>query len=88
MKTRLRPTRSAVDPASISSAASTSVYASIAHWSPDVLAPKSRCMAGRATLRIVLSMLTISRLMQQMASTSRRRRWVGSGMAAIVRPFR
>ncbi len=84
MKTRLRPMRSAVEPASISSAASTSVYASTAHCSPDVLACRSRWMEGRATLRIVLSILTISRLMQQMASTSMRRRRVSSGMNSIV----
>ena len=75
MKTRLRPIRSAVEPASISREARTSVYASIVHCRPDVLAWRSRCIAGRATLRAVVSRLTISRLMQQIASTSMRRRW-------------
>jgi hypothetical protein len=84
MKTRLRPIRSAVEPASISSAARTSVYASIVHCRPDVLAWNSRCIEGRATLRAVLSRLTISRLMQQIASTRSRRRWLGSDMSPIV----
>ncbi|CAM5415001.1 hypothetical protein STENM327S_09424 [Streptomyces tendae] len=88
MKTRLRPIRSAVEPDSISRAASTSVYASTAHCRPDVLACRSRCMEGRATLRIVLSILTISRLMQQIASTSMRRRWVSSGMDSSLRRLR
>ncbi len=88
MNTRRRPIRSAVEPASISREARTSVYASMVHCSPEVLARNSRCMAGRATLRTVLSRLTISRLMQQIASTSWRRPWLSSGMGAIVRPFR
>lgn len=87
MKTRLRPIRSPVEPASISREARTRVYASIVHWRPAVLAPRPRCMAGRATLRAVVSRLTISRLMQQIASTSMRRRGLSSGMRAIVRRF-
>ncbi|GHH93742.1 hypothetical protein GCM10017779_41990 [Streptomyces capillispiralis] len=88
MNTRLRPIRSAVEPASISSDARTRVYASMVHCRPEVLAWNSRCMAGRATFRTVLSRLTISRLMQQIASTSMRRPWLSSGMGAIVRPLR
>lgn len=80
MKTRLRPIRSAVEPASISSEARTRVYASIVHCRPDVLASRSRCRAGRATLSTVLSRLTINRLMQQIARTSSRRRGLSSGI--------
>lgn len=80
MKTLRRPIRSAVEPASISSEARTSVYASIVHWSPETDECSSFCMEGRATFRTVLSRLTISRLMQQIASTSIRRRWLSSGM--------
>jgi hypothetical protein len=88
MKTRLRPMRSAVEPESISSEARTSVYASMVHCSPAVLACSSRCIDGRATFRAVTSRLTISRLMQQIARTSRRRRGLRSGMRFTVRRHR
>ncbi|CAM5377369.1 hypothetical protein SANTM175S_07154 [Streptomyces antimycoticus] len=79
-KVRLRPTRSAVDPESIKSAARTRVYASIVHCIPETEACRSLRIEGRATLRTVLSRLTSSRLMQQIASTSMRRRWLSSRM--------
>jgi hypothetical protein len=87
MKTRLRPIRSAVDPASISSEASTSVYASIVHWRPAVLACRSRCIEGSATFSTVLSRLTISKLIQQIARTSMRRRWLSSGIPSGYADF-
>lgn len=67
-----RPIRSAVEPASISSEARTRVYASMLHWSPATEASRSRRIEGSATLSTVLSRLTISRLMQQIARTSMR----------------
>ena len=51
----LRPKRSPMVPPSRSSPASTRVYESITHWSVDVDAPRSRDIAGRAVLTIVLS---------------------------------
>lgn len=69
-KTLRRPIRSAVEPASISSEARTRVYASMTHCSPATEAPRSRRREGRATLSAVLSRLTISRLMQQIARTT------------------
>lgn len=80
MKTLRRPMRSAVEPASISREASTRVYASIVHCMPATLACSSLCIEGRATFRMVTSRLTISRLMQQIASTSMRWRWLSSGI--------
>ena len=47
--------------------ASTSVYASTVHWSPESEAWKSFPMEGRATLTMVTSMPTMSRLMEQIA---------------------
>ncbi len=73
-KTLRRPIRSAVEPASISSEARTSVYASIVHCIPATEASSSRRIEGRATLRTVTSRLTMSRLMQQIARTSSLRR--------------
>ena len=67
-----RPIRSAVEPASISSEARTRVYASMLHCSPATEASSSRRIEGSATLSTVLSRLTISRLMQQIARTSMR----------------
>jgi hypothetical protein len=78
-KVRRRPTRSAVDPASIRKLASMRVYASIVHCRLGTEAPRSRRREGSATLTIVLSMPTTSRLRQQIASTSRRRRALSSG---------
>src|SRR5215211_398550 len=67
--TRLRPMRSAVDPASISSEASTSVYASIVHWRPEKEPCSERWIAGSATFTIVVSRLTIRMLMQHVTRT-------------------
>jgi hypothetical protein len=75
--TRRRPRRSAVDPASISRLASTSVYASTVHCRPDSVEWNERWMAGSATLTIVASKPTISRLIEQVTRMSRRRRRSG-----------
>ena len=80
-KTRRRPTRSAVDPDSISRLAITTRYASIVHCRPETGAWKSRPIAGTATLMIVTSSPTMNRLRQQMASTRYRRRRLSSGSA-------
>jgi hypothetical protein len=63
-KMRLRPKRSEVEPASIRRLATTSVYASSTHCSPERFARRSRWIAGRATLTMVTSMPTSSKLMQ------------------------
>ncbi|GAA3103382.1 hypothetical protein GCM10020254_56460 [Streptomyces goshikiensis] len=55
------------------------------HCIPATEACSSRRMEGSATFRTVLSRLTMSRLMQQIARTSRRRRWLKSDMEPIVR---
>ena len=73
-KTRRRPTRSAVEPDSIRKLATTSVYASTVHCSPETGAFRSRWIEGSATFTIVASRPTMNRLRQQMASTSLRRR--------------
>jgi hypothetical protein len=75
---RRLPSRSAVEPDSTSSAASTSVYASTVHWSSVTDAPSSRRIDGRARFTIVTSSPTMNRLMQQIASTS--------GLRAVTRP--
>ncbi len=54
---------------------------------PDVLACDSRCDEGRAAFRTVLSMLTISRLMQQIAGAGSRRRWPSSGRGSSAAGF-
>jgi len=77
-KTRRRPTRSAVDPASSRKQASTSVYASIVHCRPDTDACRSRRIAGNATLTMEMSITTTTMLAQQIASTSNRRRRLSS----------
>ena len=80
--TSRRPIRSAVDPASISRLASTSVYAEIVHCNPETEACSARWIEGSATLTIVVSRPTISRLIQQMPRTRRRLwrlRWVIRG---------
>ena len=85
MKVRRRPKRSAVEPEIIRRLASTSVYASTVHWSPERDAWKSLPMEGRATLTIVTSMPTMSRLMQQMdRMPKRRRRLTTPGAAAAA----
>ena len=77
-KVRRLPIRSAVDPDSMSRLASTSVYASIVHCSPDTPACRSCPIEGRATFTMVTSSPTMNRLMQQIASTSSRREWLSS----------
>ncbi len=63
--------------------------ASTLHCRPDTEACRSRRMDGSATFTIVLSSPTMNRLMQQMASTSRRRRRLSSGRAVhLDRGFR
>jgi len=59
-----------VDPPSIRRLAMTIVYASIAHCSPVIDAPRSRRMSGSATFTIVASIETTRRLRQQMARTT------------------
>ena len=56
------------------------MYASMVHCIPATEACRSLRMEGRATLSTVLSRLTISRLMQQIARTSMRCRRLSSGM--------
>ncbi len=73
-KTRRRPTRSAVAPASTRKLASTRVYASTVHCRPDSVACRSRPMAGSATFTMEMSITTTKMLVQQMARTSHRRR--------------
>lgn len=79
-KTRRRPIRSAVDPASIKKLASTRVYASTVHCRPDTEACRSRRIAGNATLTMEMSITTTTTLAQQIASTRNRRRWLSSGI--------
>src|SRR5262245_48993493 len=78
MKIRRRPYRSAVEPASTRKLASTSVYASTVHCSPDTGASRSRRSAGSATLTMEMSITTTRMLAQQIASTRSRRRWLSS----------
>ena len=86
-KTRRRPSRSPIDPDSISRLASTSVYASTVHCRPATVACSSRPIDGSATFTIVLSRPTINRLMQQIARISWRRLREGSGVGgAPLRP--
>src|SRR5262249_17745149 len=63
---RLRPNRSAVEPDSNSRLASTTVYASTVHCSPEIPACNSRPTDGSATFTTVTSSPTMNRLMQQM----------------------
>src|SRR5579863_4304924 len=72
--TRRRPKRSPIDPEAISRLPITSVYASTDHCSPLSEACSPRPMAGSATLTMVTSMPTTSRLMQQMHKMSQERR--------------
>ena len=73
-----RPSRSAVEPDRTRRLASTSVYASTTHCSPDTEACSSRWIDGSATFTIVLSRPTMTRLMQQIARMSSRLRRLGS----------
>jgi hypothetical protein len=66
-KMRRRPSRSAVEPDSISRLARTSVYASITHCRPATEACRSARSEGSAMFTIVVSRPTMNRLMQQMA---------------------
>src|ERR1700761_3825557 len=72
-KTRRRPSRSPADPETIRKLAMTSVYASTDHCRSLSEACSPLLMDGSATLTMVESMPTISRLMQQMARMSQRR---------------
>ncbi len=57
---RLRPNRSASEPATSSRPAKTSTYASVTHCNWLVVACNCRTSAGRTTLRMVLSSVTTS----------------------------
>jgi hypothetical protein len=63
-------------PESISSEASTRVYTSMTHCSWDAVAPRSSRIDGMATLTMVASIDTISKLRQQDARTIALRRGV------------
>ena len=64
----------------------TSVYASIDHCRPLSEACSPRRIAGSATLTMVESVPTISRLMQQMARISHGRRWLAFIRLAFIEP--
>ena len=83
-KVRRRPTRSAVEPDSSRKLASTTTYASMVHCNPEIGAPRSSLIDGNATLMIVVSMLTINRLMQQMPSTRNFRRRLTAAMVVVM----
>ncbi len=72
MKTHLRPRRSPRLPATRSSPAKTIAYESTIHWSELEEACRVRTITGKATLRIVLSRLTMRRLTHSTARTARR----------------
>jgi hypothetical protein len=55
MNTRLRPSRSASEPAVRTTAASVRVYASTTHWRSVKLAPRSSSIAGSAVFTTVMS---------------------------------
>jgi hypothetical protein len=76
--------RSAVEPDSSRKLARTTTYASMVHCSPEIGAPKSRLIDGSATLMIVVSMLTINRLMQQTPSTKNFRRRLRPMTAMVI----
>jgi hypothetical protein len=76
--------RSAVEPDSISRPATTNVYASIVHWSPDTDAWSERWMEGSATLTIVASSPTISSAKQQIARISSRCARLGASVSAAA----
>jgi hypothetical protein len=82
-KTRRRPARSAVDPASTRKPASTRVYASTVHCRPETEVCRSRRIAGSATLTMEMSITTTAMLAQQIVSTRNRRR--GPSSPAVVR---
>ena len=82
-KTRLRPTRSAVEPASMSRLARTSVYASTVHWSPATEEPSDRWIAGSAMVTIVASSPIMSRPVEQIRSTTCRER-VNAMSATVI----
>jgi len=68
-KVRRCPIRSPVQAESIRKLATTSVDASTIHCRPETGACRSRWIAGSATFTIVASMPTMSRFIQQIAST-------------------
>jgi hypothetical protein len=81
---RRRPTRSAIEPDSNKKLASTTTYASMVHCNPEIGAPRSLLIDGNATLMIVVSMLTMNRLIQQIPSTSNFRRLLRHMTAMVV----
>jgi hypothetical protein len=83
-KVRRRPIRSAVEPDSSRKLASTMTYASMVHCNPEIGASKSELIDGNATLMIVVSMLTMNRLIQQMPSTRSLRRRLRRMTAMVV----
>jgi hypothetical protein len=68
-----RPKRSPRLPIVSSRPAKTRTYASTTHWSWLVVAPRSFCRVGMATLTIVLSITISNRLRHMTASTIQRR---------------
>ena len=69
----LRPNRSPIAPAVKSSPAKISEYASTIHCSELVEASSSRASVGNATLRVVLPMMTIIRLVHNTPRITQRR---------------
>src|SRR3954447_14428581 len=59
-KTRLRPSRSAIEPAVRTTEASARVYASTTHWSPERPASRSSAMCPRAVLTTAMSSMRIA----------------------------
>ncbi len=67
-KTRLRPKRSAREPAVSRKAARVRAYASITHWSPEKFACSEARISGRATLTTVRSSISMKVAMVTMAT--------------------
>ena len=82
--TRRRPNRSPAAPESISSDASTRVYTSTTHCSCGVVADMSLRMDGNATLTMVASIDTISRLRQHETRMMTLRRGFGSVRSTTI----
>ncbi len=85
---RLRPSRSAIEPENNSRLASTTVYASTVHWSPERPASSSRPMDGRPTFTAVMSSPTMKRLREQMSRMPVRRRGESSLSITIMKVSR
>lgn len=71
MKLRLRPNRSASEPAVSTVAARVNVYASMTHWTPDSPACGSFAMFGIAVLMTAMSSMSIAVTMQATARVRR-----------------